>query len=240
LYRPKRKSGGYKTGFSHWKTHTYKRRSIKHDFLTFCGWDRLEELIAKIDEPLTKVFVCCLFETGGRASEVLTLTPQQLDIDHKQKIIMIRKMVVLKYRQKEYLKDRKGKFKIDKDKKRKFKWVRKDVYRTFPILLHDPLVKPILDYLDVRKPFRNELIFPYRYHYFYNRIRDLEKPEGAKWGEWWPHRFRGERATQLIMEAGFSVFDLMKWFGWARTDTPTGYVKLTAKELVEKIVKGSI
>ena len=82
-----------KSGYSYWHTHDYTRRSIRDDFLTFCGWDVLEDLINNLD-PLPRCLVCALVETGGRASEILTLRPEQFDIqdDH----IMVRRMAKIK------------------------------------------------------------------------------------------------------------------------------------------------
>lgn len=216
-----------------WSDHDFKRRSIKHDFLTFCGWNALEDTARGIGQT-PGALVCALMETGGRASEILTLKPEQFDL--RENHVMVMRMKVLKHRQKEYLKFKNGKFKLDKNKNKIFKWVPKPVDRTFPIPLDDPLIDPLMDYISTIKT--GDRIFPFGYSKLYKIIRDLDKPNGAKHGPWWPHRFRGERATQLVIEKGFGVIQLMKWFGWARTDTPTFYANLSPAELVKMITEG--
>ncbi len=201
-------------GYSYWHTHPYVRRSVKNrDFIRFCGWDKLQTTINNID-LLNGALVCALFETGGRATEVLTLTPNHIDLydDH----VMFNGMLVKKRREK-----------IEGE------WVKTTAHRDFPIPLRDPLIQPLLDYINDMNP--NERIFKYGYHWLYKKIRDIEKPKDAKHGPWWPHRFRAERATQLVIEEGFNVHYLMEWFGWVREITPTGYVRLGAEELKKKM-----
>ena len=209
--------------YSYWNSHEYHRRSIKKDFLSFCGWDVLLELVEDLD-PLPRALVAFLFETGGRASEILTLKHNQIDTQDPE-ILMVRRMKVLKHR--------------------------KDMDRTFPIWRQDPLVAPMLEYINQRP--RDSPIFPFSYSKLYKIIRDLQKPlfeqkQGVKLGErgegvvkhgpWYPHRFRAERASQLVVEKNFSVFELMKWFGWTRSDTPTFYVGLNEKVMRNKIIGG--
>lgn len=58
--------------------------------------------------------------------------------------------------------------------------------------------------------------------------------------EWWPHRFRAERASQLAVEKDFGVIELMKWFGWTSEPMATHYAKMSVKDLVEKMSRGEM
>lgn len=59
---------------SYWKTHKYQRHSVEKDVKTFCGWEILLKLVEACKNPLEKALISFLFETGGRVSEVLSLT----------------------------------------------------------------------------------------------------------------------------------------------------------------------
>jgi integrase len=192
-----------------WKDHDYSRRSVKRDFLSFCGWDTIERIITNND-PEISALVSALFETGGRANEVLNLRPEQFEI--RKDVVMVLRMPVNK--------------------------LRKEGWRTFPISIKDPPMQILLNYIE--KIPRSERLFPYRYGWLYKRVSELDKRDGDKHGEWWPHRFRAERATQLVLEKNFDVLDLMKFFGWKRTDTPISYVSLSPTELIKKIASGEI
>jgi len=52
---------------------------------------------------------------------------------------------------------------------------------------------------------------------------------------WWPHRLRSERATQLVVEYGFNVPMLMRFFNWSRPDEATDYVRLDVEDLWKKM-----
>ena len=175
-------------------------------------------------------------ETGGRASEILTLRPEQFD--RLDNYVMVRRMKVLKHKEKKYLKNPDGSPQIDEKGRRKYIWVPKPVDRNFPLPYDDPLLNPLLEWVDSIP--RGKPLFDFKYDKLYRIIRDLQKPDhpDIKHGPWWPHRFRGERATQLVIEKKLTVLDLMNFFGWARQDMPAFYVGLSAEDLVRKIVGG--
>lgn len=185
---------------------------MEKDFLNFVGWPQLISMVNNLDQ-ITRSLVATTFETGGRATEVLSLKSGQFDVQEDRGIVMIQRMIVKKRR----------------DKVRD---------RTFPILLSDPLtiyMLELVDEEDTKKP-----LFQNGYDWMYKKIRDIEKPLGAKHGPWWIHRFRAERATQLVIDRGFGVIELMKWFGWKRADMPTFYASLSPEDLVNKIRKGEL
>lgn len=185
------------------------KRTIKKDFYRFCGWGVLETTANNLSF-LTRALFCTLFCTGGRATEVLSLKPEQFDL--RDKLVMISRMKVLKRR--------------------------RDWDRTFPVRLSNPLVQPMLD--RVKETREGERIFPYKYHWLYQRIRDIEKPDGANYGPWWPHRIRAERATQLVVDRGFNTHFLLQFFGWGKPEMAAFYVTLTPQELIDKMLEGEL
>jgi integrase len=170
-------------------------------------------LMASSLDQETRSLVATTFETGGRATEVLSLKPEQFDVQKERGIVMVQRMIVKKRR----------------DKTRD---------RTFPILLSDPLTPHMMKQIETTKP--GERVFPYGYAWMYKKIRDIQKTGDAIHGPWWIHRLRAERATQLVIDQGFSVIELMRWFGWKRPDMPTFYANLSPEDLVAKIRMGEI
>jgi len=196
------KGDNRKMGAGWWTTHEYKRRSTR-SISYFCGWKSLLGLLGKCTIEIERALIATLFETGGRASEVLSLRSDQF-VD-KGTYILILGMPVLKQK--------------DPEKQR----------RNVPMLKSEPLINPMMEWVKER----DGLLFPYKYDWLYKRVRLINR-------EWWPHRFRGERASQLAIEKDFTVPQLMKWFGWSREQTPTRYVRMSVKDLVEKMSRGEI
>ena len=54
---------------------------------------------------------------------------------------------------------------------------------------------------------------------------------------WWPHRVRSERATQLHVEYGYQIPELMKWFNWKDPKEALEYVKLGTSDLKKQVTK---
>lgn len=82
------------------------------------------------------------------------------------------------------------------------------------------LIKPILE----RKEYIiNGIMFKYSRSQIY---RILRKTTGFN-----PHAFRKLRATHLVVERKFNVYQLLKFFDWARLDTTAEYVKLNLDEI---------
>lgn len=222
--------------YSYWNDHTYHRRSIEKSFDGFCGWNTLENLVEPLDLE-NKGLVSTLFETGGRATECLALKKDNFEI--QDRVVLVKRMPVLKQRQRVVFKDEDGNewYYMGEEKPIKYS-VKKLDDRTFPISLNDPLASVLLEFIGTKK--EGELLFPFGYSKLYMRIRDLEKNAGEKHGEWYPHRFRGERASQLASEKNFDVLTLMEYFGWKRHEIPSFYVKLSAKQLIQKILVGEV
>jgi hypothetical protein len=90
-------------------------------------------------------------------------------------------------------------------------------YRTVPIRLDERLTDQWVDLMPDEGKF-----FDFKYDKAYKIIRSLETLEGVK-GPWWPHRFRAERARQLVKDYGFDALLLKQFFQMARIDTPLFY-----------------
>ena len=197
------------------------RRTLQ-DFYKFCGWKELLTAVNSIDDLRDKALFAATFETGGRAGEVLSLRKNQF-IKYP-KVTMVRDMLVEKQRNP------------------------KRMHRTFPILNKDALMYPLWDYLDTLED--DEPLFKFKYMAYYKRLCAVQS-KGSKanlaanmwlrWkGPWWGHRLRAERATQMVVENRAGIFELMKWFGWARVDMPQRYIELTGGDLIKMIYRGEL
>ncbi len=192
-----------KLGEGWWTHHEYHRRSCLN-INYFCGWKVLSGMVNRCDTMIEKGLIATLFETGGRANEVLSLKGGQFH--DKGDHILITGMVVLKQRNPVRAK------------------------RNVPMPKGESLVAPMMEWV---RESGEGLLFPYKYDWLYRRVTEINE-------DWWPHRFRGERASQLAIEKDLTVPELMKFFGWSKEETPTRYVKMSVKELVEKMSRGKV
>jgi len=85
----------------------------------------------------------------------------------------------------------------------------KTTYRTVPIRIDEALTKLWVDLMPNKGKF-----FDYKYDKAYKFIRNLDSVEGKK-GPWWPHRFRAERARQLVKDYSFDALLLKQFFNMA-------------------------
>ena len=186
--------GSRKKRIGYWTKHPgeYHKRTIPEG-QTFCGWDILANQVttARHSDPelgfVLGGLVSALFETGGRASEVLGLRESQFRLSEKlsreiKPSIHISDMIVLK------------------KPKPTFRQV------AFPAI--EPLASPVIDYIKLVRdrsevlPARvrnneNGFLFPYKYDWLYKHITRLfggTKEERKRNEGWWPHRYRAERA----------------------------------------------
>ena len=77
------------------------------------------------------------------------------------------------------------------------------------------------------------LLFPYKYGWFYKWLIKTDS-------DWFPHRFRAERASHLASRYGFGVSRLMKWFGWKSMEVALEYVALDTSDLVRQMARGEM
>ena len=99
--------------------------------------------------------------------------------------------------------------------------------RNIPIPRTEPLVSVMTDFVEkskTKKLFSKSRIWAWR------KIKETDPG-------WWPHRLRTERATQLVVEYGFNVPKLMRWFNWSTLKTPTSYVRLSVEDLKNSMRK---
>lgn len=85
--------------------------------------------------------------------------------------------------------------------------------RSVTIYIHEPLTEEWIDLLPQGE------FFDYKYDKAYKLIRDIQKPENKNHGEWFPHRYRAERARQLVRDYKYDFGLLNEFFGWAREAT---------------------
>lgn len=197
--------------YSWWDDHEYNRRSVVNNFYKRMEPNQLLLMTNTLDQT-TKELFSVAYETGGRALEVLSLKPEQFQVDIKQGVVVVNRMMVEK--------------------------LRKRGDRTFPIKLSSPYTKTVMELVNRTK--MGEPLFEYGYDWMYNRIRNINKEDGSTHGDWWCHRIRAEKASSLVIDYGFDVFSLMKFFGWKRMDIPAFYVRLSPQDLINKILKGEI
>jgi len=174
---------------------------------SFSGWSNIEHLIREADNPRDKLLALTLFKTGGRISEVLSLTKEHILMDASKYSIIVSEMKVLK-------KFAKGKGSID-------------YYRSIPILRQEPLTDQWEALLSQQK---HQVLFPgwswktsMTRDTSYKIMRGLGEKTGIRINDHW---FRGQRASQLSQEYMFSDWALNRFFGW----TPRSHAMITASK----------
>ena len=114
---------------------------------------------------------------------------------------------------------------------RRFSWIL-DELEVQQILF---LLYPLFDHLDFLIPYmmrwvnrkKEGQLFDFKYGKLYKTVVGIDK-------DWFPHRFRGERASQLVTETGINtILLLMKWFGWTSEKMPAHYARMSTKEIEE-------
>ena len=98
--------------------------------------------------------------------------------------------------------------------------------RNIPMPLNEKLVAPMMNWVEEQ----NGYLFP-----------GVSRGQAYWWiartdPAWWPHRIRSERATQLVLEYGFTVADLMKFFNWSNPKEALDYVRLSVGDIGRKMV----
>lgn len=117
----------------------------------------------------SKNLFTCIFLTGGRASEVLSLKRDNFNMNHLDKgYIVVERMKVLKNDE--------------------------DAERTFPIRTSEIISKRLVDFVNGTEG----MLFPYSYSWLYKYITIINKPVDRNFGEWFPHRLRAERGKSVV------------------------------------------
>jgi site-specific recombinase XerD len=183
---------------------------------SFCGWDFLLKLIDKCGSNRNKALISTLFETGGRVSEVLDLQKDNFIV--QSKYVIVKSMPV----HKSY---RKVGEKYNKDGKKVWITQPKKRFRTFPIPKSEPLCHYMLNYINQIKESK---LFGISRIQTYRIVRSLDS-------QIFPHWFRAQRASQLALEYGFSVHDLIDFFNWKSLSTAIHYSRMGWKGLATKM-----
>jgi len=183
---------------------------------SFCGWGYLIELIKKCKREVDRALISALFETGGRVSEVLMLGKDNFVV--QKPFLVVKAMPVLKRYSKigEY---------VDENGKVRWKTRKKIGYRTFPIHMNEPLCPSLLEYIDKIKEGK---LFHIGRTQVYRIVRSLDT-------NIFPHWFRAQRASQLALEYGFDVHDLIDFFNWKSLQTAIHYSRMGWKGLANKM-----
>lgn len=113
--------------------------------------------------------------------------------------------------------------------KKKVDAPRGDRYRNIPILKSESLYLPMMDYVNSK----DGRLFTKSRVWAWKKIVGVDE-------RWWPHRIRSERATQLHVEYGYQVPELMKFFNWSEAKEALEYVKLDVSDLKEKMQNGGV
>ena len=113
------------------------------------------------------------------------------------------------------------------DEDGKTRWITKKTvsYRTFPIPLKEPLTPYITEWLDYIK---NGQLFRISRIQVYRILRRIDQ-------DIYPHWLRSQRASQLALEYGFNVHDLVEFFGWKDLRTALHYSRKGWKGLAAKM-----
>ena len=220
--------------------HVYTRRSCKNDLKRFCGWNVLEHVVKHSDFE-TGMFFLTGFLSGGRANEILMLTKDNFEV--KENWIDVIGMVVMK-------KFKRIKTLLNYDWEEDMipnEWWEFDpievtiikkvaLTRNFAIWRDEPLTQNLVDYLETLN--KGEKLFKFKYDNAYRLITNIQKQKGQKSGPWFPHKLRGERATQLVVEYDFDVIKLQSFFAWEDPETPLDYVRLGVAGIKKSILGG--
>jgi len=191
------------------------KRSVE-EIESFCGWDYLLKLVKKCEQERDRALISALFETGGRVSEVLMLKKDNFIV--QEPYLVVKAMPVIKrYKKIQEYTDIKGRKRWETEKKK--------ATRTFPIHLKEPLCVFLLEYI---KKLGTDRLFNISRIQVYRLIRELDS-------NIFPHWFRAQRASQLALEYGFDIHDLIDFFNWKNIQIATHYSHMGWKGLANKM-----
>ncbi len=191
-----------------------RKRSVQA-IIEFCGWDMLVDYAKRARSLRDASIIATLFLTGGRVSEVITLTKDDFDLSQPE-VIVVKRMFVLKRFRKT------GEFVVEGQTR----WTTEKIkaYRSFAILENDPLSPYLLAYLKTLK--KGEMLFPITRVRVYQIVRELT-------GQY-PHWFRSQRACQLADEHDLDLNSLMSFFQWRDQKTAMRYTSMGWRGLARR------
>jgi hypothetical protein len=237
----------------YWKVHgdKYTRASVA-DIEEFVGWPTLMALVKECENtpykpnPLNpadpeeyrshlvrrdQALIAALFLTGGRVNEVVPL--RRLGFEVTPESINVRGMQVLK------------RFKavdVHTGPDGRKTYTTEPVHVTRGVIPIEP-TEPLVPYLMKWVEKSSDYLFPspaeHRNHISGTRAYQIVTDVGERIGEEiWPHWFRSQRASQLVVDYGFNIHELADWFKWVDMETARQYAKLDPSVFIRIYKKG--
>ena len=220
---------------------------FKKKYGGFFGWDELKRNAWLAEGNRARLAYILLFKTGGRVSEVLTLTRKHFQLDFSPNNMMVKGMLVEKQKKQFPVMSADGKPKLKKDGKPLTKTQSVKDYRNFAIRKEEPLSAELIKYLEtVKEKDWNVPLIEYssgktvsRNQVYYDMAKiGMNIPIGVNKEDWfrykgdiYPHLLRGMRASCLVQYYKYGVYQMMNWFGWKSSDMPSQYIKMRAEDL---------
>lgn len=223
------------------------RHSVENDVRRYEGWLRIANLYQRFQaEQDVQMGVVCIFSTGGRIGEVLSLKRKNFQLFTGEQVPYVK--VIDMPLEKRYLKT--GSWTEERDElpdsvlrrlftwnDEKKKWTRKryntkrvDATRKdFVIPFNEPMFPELVEYI---KGFgEDEYLFPSRTRHEIPMTRNFIytklKPLGI-----YPHWLRAQRASCLRSYYHFTMDQIMDWFTWIDIKTAMRYAKMWAEEVL--------
>lgn len=238
---------------SYWKTHEYHRLSVKDYVEEFAGWTPIKELVCYAGSERDRAFISALFCTGGRASEVLSLSTDSFSLIKDQNLLVVRNMKLVKrYKKLTETVDAEGHRHWTTEKKLATR-------KPYPIFLNEPIAKLFYEYVSKNVgplfPSTYKKGFPLSRFWAYKLIRQIDTtlPKDLKERlglnrpfmdnekklsdtiHLWLHWFRSQRASQLVFDYGYELLDLIDYFSWERHETALIYARKGWRGLASKM-----
>jgi hypothetical protein len=222
-----------------WSTHQYRRRAVTQ-IEGFAGWTKIVGLVERAQSReyfgrRDGALLATLFLTGGRVSEVVrssfpTESGELVEYGLKKSnfrvdgdFVVVERMRVLKqYSTLDTWFDRETGMKVHRTD-------RSLVFRNFAFPKDEPLVYVLTGWLETLGP--DDYLFPLSSRHAYRIV--VQTDRGV-----WPHWFRSQRASQLAMEYGFGLNQLMRFFLWMDLATAQRYARLSVQDLMHSFPKG--
>lgn len=214
-----------KGGRGYWADHDYHRRQVQ-GLEGFSGWNRIITLVKSAKDERDANLIRALFLTGGRAGEVgrskfAGLQRKNIVVKRSENVIVFSQMRVLK-------KYKKNGWRVGDNGKKLWLTERVPFSRTFPSPLGEPITEDFVMFLDRFEP--EDFLFPIGPTRIYQIVEAIDSSI-------WVHWFRSQRASQLAVEYGFALHDIVEYFRWQDVETAMRYAKLNYKDLAKKFPK---
>ena len=190
------------------RVHVKERHKLPEELLTE---DEMKRMVAASSEPRDRALVQCLYETGCRISELLTVQLKNLSFDDYGAVIRV----------------------TGKSGTRRVRVIACVQAIATWLELHPCKDNPDA-YLFVRKYQRKENPVPFRYEYAAKIISTLADAAGIK-KRVHPHLFRHSRATALANK--LTEAQMKEYFGWTQgSDMASIYVHLSGRDVDDAIL----